>query len=89
MINFNFVLFNIFINDIFYFITDSDLRNYADENTVTYSHSDSQILKSVLTKVSVICVDWFSYNHMQANPEKFQAIAAGLKSKKNQNLFLI
>ena len=73
------VLFNLFINDIFYFITDSDLRNYADDNTVTYSHSDPQILKSVLTKDSVICVDWFSDNQMQANPDKFQAIAAGLK----------
>ena len=41
------VLFNIFINDIFYYINDSYLRNYADDNTVTYSHSDPQILKSV------------------------------------------
>ena len=61
------------------------MRNYADDNTVTYSHSDPQILKSVFTKDSVICVDWFSDNHMQANPDKFQAIAAGLKSK-NENL---
>ena len=59
----------------------SDLRNYADDNTVTYSHSVPQILKSVLTKDSAICVDWFSVNHLQANPDKFQAIAAGLKSK--------
>ena len=72
------VLFNIFINDIFYFIADSDLRNYADDYTVTYSHSDPQILKSVLTMDSVICVALFSDNHMQADPDKFQAIAAGL-----------
>ena len=78
------VLFNNFINDIFYFITDSDLRNYADDNTLTYSYCDPQILRSVLTKDSVICVDWFSDNHMQTNPDTFQAIAAGLNSK-NEN----
>ena len=27
------VLFNMFINDIFYFISDSSLYNYADDNT--------------------------------------------------------
>jgi retron-type reverse transcriptase len=30
------VLFNIFINDIFYFIQDSSLYNYADDNTLSY-----------------------------------------------------
>jgi retron-type reverse transcriptase len=28
------VLFNIFINDIFYFIQESSLYNYADNNTL-------------------------------------------------------
>ena len=32
------VLFNIFINDIFHFIKDSSLYNYADDNTVSYVH---------------------------------------------------
>ena len=31
------VLFSIFINDIFYFISDSSLYNYADDNTLSYS----------------------------------------------------
>jgi hypothetical protein len=34
------VLFNIFINDIFYFISDSSLYNYADDNTLSYSGYD-------------------------------------------------
>jgi hypothetical protein len=29
------VLFKIFINDIFYFIQDSSLYNYADDNTLS------------------------------------------------------
>ena len=66
-----------FINDMFYFITDSDLGNY--DNTVSYSHHDLQILKSVVTKDRLICVNWFSDNHMQANPDEFQAVAVGMK----------
>ena len=31
------VLFNIFINDIFYFIFDSSLYDYVDDNTLSYS----------------------------------------------------
>ena len=28
------ILFNIFINDLFYFINSSDLHNFADDNTM-------------------------------------------------------
>jgi hypothetical protein len=30
----------IFLNDIFYFIKNSDLYNYADDNTLSYSDHD-------------------------------------------------
>ena len=28
------ILFNIFINDLFFIITDTDFVNYADDNTI-------------------------------------------------------
>ena len=34
------ILFKIFLNDIFYFIKNSDLYNYADDNTLSYSDHD-------------------------------------------------
>ena len=34
------LLFNIFINDIFYFIRNCDLHKYADDNTLSF-HSPS------------------------------------------------
>ena len=43
-----------FINDIFCFVTDSDLNDYADDNSVSYSHHDPQVLKSALTKDNLI-----------------------------------
>ena len=34
------LIFNIFINDIFYFIQDRTLYNYADDNWVTVHHKE-------------------------------------------------
>ena len=81
------VLFNIFINDIFHFITDSSLYNNADENTESYVHTDPLVCKNVFTNDSLTLVKWFSDNQMQANPDKFQGIAIGQKSKKENLTF--
>jgi retron-type reverse transcriptase len=32
------LLFNVFINDIFYFVKKGTLYNYADDNTLSYGH---------------------------------------------------
>ncbi len=69
------LLFNIFINDIFYFIKRGTLYNYADDNTLSFHSPDFDELKQVLQDESKILIDWFKFNCMQANPDKFQAIA--------------
>ena len=71
------VLFNIFINDIFYFISDSCLYNYADDNTLSYSGYDLDKIINTLEKDSLNLIDWFTSNQMKVNPDKFQAIATG------------
>ena len=71
------LLFNVFINDIFYFIHKSNLYNYADDNTLSFHSPDYEKDISVLQEESDILIKWFSFNCMQANPEKFQAIAVG------------
>ena len=40
------LLFNVFINDIFLFITDSSLYNYADDNTLPFGSPDFDLLIS-------------------------------------------
>lgn len=61
---FELLIFNISLNDIFYFITDdSTIYNYADDTTVSYYHRDLE--------------DWFVLNQMQANSNKVQTIAVG------------
>ena len=71
------LLFNILLNDIFYFVKKSNLSNYADDNTLSYSHPDLLETKNVLTSESEHINEWFGTNQKQANPGKFQAVVLG------------
>ena len=57
----------------------SKIFNYADDNTVTYSDKSLETTKEVIVDESIICIDWFKNNKMQAHPDKFQAIMLGLQ----------
>ena len=83
------LLFNVFINDIFYFIVQCILYNYADDNTLSYIHKDLLHLKSVLEQESLLLIQWFDKNFMKANPDKFQAICIGKKSHDNIDSFQV
>jgi len=72
-------LFNVFMNDIFYTITDCPLYNYADDNTVSYSCDSASELKITLEKYGNEMTDWFTRNGMSANPDKYQVIIFGHK----------
>jgi hypothetical protein len=68
------VLFNVFLNDIFNFVKEYKLYNYADDNTLSHSGPDLDGSVKSLVKESAILIDWFANNKMKANPDKFQAI---------------
>jgi hypothetical protein len=82
------LLFKIFINDIFYFIEYGTLYNYADDNTLSYVDNYEQLI-DILEKESSIVIDWFKFNCMQANPDKFQAIAVVNKTHTKTPVFKI
>jgi hypothetical protein len=71
------VLFNIFINDIFYFVNHCQIYNYADDNVISYYSKSLAELKSVLEFDISNLLNWFSENGMKANPSKFQLISFG------------
>ena len=49
--------------------------NYADDNTLSYSHKTLDTTKKVLESESVTVIDWFGDNTiMKSTPGKFQAI---------------
>ena len=66
------LLFNIFMNDIFYFMELCDLLNYADDNNLSKIEVSVNDLLFALQTDAENSVHWFKINLMQANPDKFQ-----------------
>ena len=64
------LLFNIYINDIFYFVNELNLINYADDNTpyVIESNIDN-LVKSLENSVSILH-KWFHENYLVMNADK-------------------
>ena len=71
------LLFNVFLNDLSYFITRVKLNAYADDQQLYSSDSDHVALYNKLTDELCIAVDWFKHNGLMANPEKFQSMSLG------------
>ena len=64
------LLFNIFINDIFYFIKDAHICKFADHNSL-YSIKDYfKEVKTILKKNFELLIGWFYENNMVLNPGK-------------------
>ena len=71
------LLFNNFINDLITLLSRRcQLYNYADDNILSYSHYDPNVLESAANTAT----KWFKSNNMQANPCKFQAMTLSRKS---------
>ena len=68
------VLFNIFINDLFYFEDGKNLDNFADDNTLSYQADSIGELVENLQYLCEVANDWMNQNNMIANPSKFHAI---------------
>ena len=74
------ILFNVFINDLFFFIKSAILHNYADDNCLEAHASNLNDLVKILENESRNAVDWLEVNNMIPNPKKFQVI---ISAKRN------
>ena len=79
-------LFNIFINDLFLLDLESEICNFADDNTI-FTRGNN--LEEVIVKLEDdLCttLKWFIESRIVANPEIFQFMFLGTNS--DQKLFL-
>ena len=69
------LLFNIFIDGIFFYLDKSKLANYADDNS-TYTVEDNilDLLKCLEHETSTV-LNWFKINEMKSNSNKCHLIA--------------
>ena len=61
------LLFNIFINDLFYFINRANFSNYADDNQIYFSDRDPEVVKSVINGDLAVAKRWFDDNCQRAS----------------------
>ena len=66
------LLFNLFLNDIFYFVNERDICNYADDNTLSVADVEiEQIVKKLEVNIEILN-SWFINNAMVLNEDKCQ-----------------
>ena len=61
------LLFNIYINDLFFLTEKTNVCNYADDTTFYACDSDLHYLISRLEHDSVLAIEWFECNYMKLN----------------------
>ena len=73
------LLFNIFINDMFYFDLESEICNFADDATIYACDKPIDTVIGKLDDDLQKFLDWFKENGMCANPVKIQMMFLGLR----------
>ena len=86
------ILFNIFLNDLLTTLENSEIYNFADDNTISSISKEKEALLTTLEKDSQKAVDWFRLNDIIVNPEKFQSMISnfqGLQTQRRTQLKLM
>ena len=81
------LLFNIFLNDLFFLSLESKICNFADDNTLySCDISFEAVVQKLLSDVPIV-IEWFRFNEMVVNPEKLQVMFLGC-DKQNRSVLI-
>ena len=69
-------------NDLFYRVKESELHNFANDNTISSAEFSVKKLLKTLERESQIATDWLKENNMIVDADKFQVIIL----KRNSNM---
>ena len=72
------LLFNIFINDIFFFLEKTLIANFADDNTPHCVEKDIMTLLKNLEADTYTILNWFRFNEMKPNQGKCHLFIADI-----------
>ena len=68
------LLFNVFINNIFFLDCDCHIYTNADDTCISYSSDTIDDIRKFLTKDIIVFMNRFKQNSLKANPVKFQTM---------------
>ena len=74
------LLFNIYLNDLFMFVKDTQICNYTDDTTI---YACDNNIKSIIEKLesdALKIAEWFRNNCMKLNEDKCHLMVFGKKS---------
>ena len=71
------LLFNIFICDMFYFMEDFEIANYADDSTPFSAKINHELVVEELEVSSSVLFTWLRNNYMKANTDKSHLLLSG------------
>ena len=83
------ILFNIFLNDLIFFIQETEVCNFADDTTIYSCSLNYEEVADKLSNDTYIVLNWFKVNSMAANPGKFQIMFLGSKIDNSKITFAI
>ena len=64
------LLFNIYLNDLFMFVTDCKICNYSDDTTIYVCDANHKNVINRLESETLILSEWFQNNYMKLNGDK-------------------
>ena len=73
------LLFNIYLNDLFYILKDANVCNFADDTTPYVSDLCLKTVMEKLEEDSEIAITWFECNYMKLNTDKCHLLVSGHK----------
>jgi len=71
------LLFNIFINDLFFLVEETEVCNYADDTTIYVCGQELEQVVSSLENDAQRISKWFFDNTMKLNPDKCHLLIFG------------
>ena len=74
------LLFNIYLNDLFMFVTDCKICNYADDTTIYVCDDNHENVINKLKTETLLISEWFRNNYMKLNDDKCHLMIFGEKS---------
>ena len=82
------ILFTNFLIDLFLFVTDAKIANFADENTIYVAYKHLEKFLKAIEDENEVAIHWFSVNDVTVNPRKFQIKTVGRGEKIKDKHFL-
>ena len=75
------LLFNIYLNVLFFIALSTDICNFADDSTLYVCNISLSDLIGKLESSTALVIDWFSYNYMKLYESKCHLLVCGNKSE--------